>query len=479
MELALRKEQIETLGIAMKTKRFMDRSDPGTGKTPPFCVWVYWHWAHHKRKTIWCMPKSIMKKNRAELLAWSEFTEDQVVILDGTTRYVKNLMESDKPVVYIMGFTRFTKSYKRLKELHPEMNVIGVDEWHLGFKGPESKRSGNLMEAMESGGYDWLYGMTGTLIAGGLDTAYVAVQLMAPTRYYFGLKDFYNQHAIMDPIYETPMAWKNHEKLTDVIATFSIRRTFEEVYGPENKVIIREKCDMSPKQREAYDKFEKDAVLELEDQFMEGTVPGVAVIRCRQIMGHPERLRLPMEIYEPGSSKPTIVMKEYDLMEGELTGKDEQLLLHLEEHKANGKPLLIFATLIPEQERIRKLVEAMGLKVALINGTVSASERGRIDECFRDGSIQVVVGSPATATVGFNWDHLDHIIFVSMDYQDDNFLQAYRRAMRGIRSSALRITILEYRKSIDQTILTIVKRKSRDANKVDNTVKVLEFDECE
>lgn len=477
MDLELRKEQLETLGLSMKKKTFMDRSDPGTGKTPPFCVWMWWQWHTNGNRVIWCMPKSIMKKNRKEALLWSEFTEDDVVILDGSPGKIKKLIASDAKV-YIMGFQRFAKSWRDLKARHPSMKCIGVDEWHLGFKGPESKRSGELMTAMEKD-FEWLYGMTGTLIAGGLDSAYVAVQLMAPTRYYFGLRDFYNQHAVMDPVYEKPMAWKNHEKLTAVIATFSVRRTFEEVYGKENKVIIREKCDMSAKQREAYDKFEREAVLELSDQFMDGSVPGVATIRCRQIMGHPERLRLPTEVWEPGNPKPIIVLKEYDLMEGEQTGKDEQLLIHLEEHKANGKPLLIFATLIPEQERIRSLCASMGFTVALINGEVSATERGRIDEDFQSGKIQIVVGSPATATVGFNWSHLDHIIFVSLDYQDDNFLQAYRRAMRGVRTKPLRITILEYRKSIDQTILIIVKRKSKDANKVDDTVNILEFDECD
>lgn len=475
MTLELRKEQIETLGLAMKHKAFMDRSDPGTGKTPPFCVWVWWQWYENKNRTIWIMPKSIMKKNLDELLLWSEFKKEDVVIVDGTPKKCQKLIESDAKV-FIMGSARFVSSWRTIRKVHPDAKCIGVDEWHLSFKGPESKRTGELFQAMDKD-FEWLYGMTGTLIAGGLDSAYSAVQLMYQGKAYFGLRDFYNQHAIMDPIYEKPMAWRNHEKLTKLIETFSVRRTFEEVYGKENKVIIREKCEMSPKQREAYDRFEREATLELEDQFLDGAVPGVATIRCRQIMAHPERLRLPAEVYEPGQSKPTIILKEYNLTNGEPTGKDEQLTLHLEEHKANGKPLLIFATLVPEQERIRDLCASMGLSVALINGSVSATRRGEIDEGFREGRIQVVVGSPATATVGFNWSHLDHIIFVSMDYQDDNFLQAYRRAMRGVRKTALRITILEYRRSIDQIIFMIVREKSKDANKVDNTVNIIEFEE--
>lgn len=477
-DLQLDPEQIDTLARAMKLGRFIDRSDPGTRKTPPYCVWQWWQWSKNGRRTIWAMPKSILGKNRWEAMRWSEFKESDVVILDGTPKRKQELIESDAKV-WLTTFTGFASQWQNIRKIHPDLDCIGVDEWHLGFKGPESQRTGQLFEAMDV--LNYLYGMTGTLISGGrLDAAYAAIQLASKTQYYFGIKDFLNQHAIMDPIYETPMAWKNHEKIDTILNEIGKRISFTEKYGPEKKIVIREKCDMSPAQREAYDKFEREALLELEDQFLDGSVPGVATIRCRQIMAHPEKLTLPSEQWLPGDTKPTIVMKEYNLMKkGEVTGKDERLLLHLEEHKANGKPLVIFATLVPEQERIRDLAKSIGLRVGFINGSTSGKQRGDVDASFQTAKLDVVVGSPATMSAGFNWPHVDHIIFASLDYSDDNFLQAYRRAMRGIRKTALRITILEYRKSLDQRILWIVKRKSQDANKVDKTVQILEFDEEE
>ena len=176
-------------------------------------------------------------------------------------------------------------------------------------------------------------------------------------------------------------------------------------------------------------------------------------IRCRQIMAHPQTMKI--------------------LGENELTGKDQRLLIHLEDHKQSGKPLVVFASLVPEQERIARIARSMGLKVGLINGTVPAKGRAEIDRKFCAGEIQVLVGSPATAAVGYNWGFVDTIIFVSLDYKDSNFIQGYRRAVRGVRDKPLLIYILQYESKVEDRILEIVEIKSKLSNQVDETKEVL------
>ena len=119
----------------------------------------------------------------------------------------------------------------------------------------------------------------------------------------------------------------------------------------------------------------------------------------------------------------------------------------------------------------------MGFRVGLINGTVPTKKRGEIDEAFQRGEIDIVVASPATASVGFNWGHLDTVIFMSIDFMDSSFLQGYRRAMRGVRTSPLLIYVMEYEDSDDQRIFQIVEIKSAMAVEVDDTqvqVKITE-----
>ena len=276
----------------------------------------------------------------------------------------------------------------------------------------------------------------------------------------------------------------DHERLRPIIQAHSSRRSFRDVFG-DKAIVLRVGADysatiwmrtltlivrapMAPSSAK-YDEFHKNAILELEDRWLDGTLPGVNTIRCRQIMAHPEHVELPIEYNDKG--KP-IAWKVYNLVGNEETGKDAAIALHLTDHLNTGKPLLIFAALVEEQNRVFRLARKIGLRTELINHTVSGPQRFAIDAAFRNGTLDVVVASAATAGVGFNWGHVDHIIFVSIDYQDTNFLQGLMRAMTGEKAGIL-VTILEYERSIDQRMFQIVETKSRDANAVDPTRPVI------
>lgn len=441
----LRDYQVSDLSSLITNKRWGLWGDPGTGKTPPACIYFWYLWDELGEKTVWVMPRSLFAKNKAELLRFTKFTADEIVIVDGTPAQRLALMSDPNVKLFIMGYTGFGREWKLLLNAQPAINCLGADEIHMGYGGNDSFRTQELYKAMRK--IKRFVPMTGTLVDGRLDTVYPTIHLMDP-RYYYSQASFMMEHQVTD-IYGKAVGWRGHDKIREIMRRHGVRHTFEEVYGPESKVQFTELCEMSTKQRAAYDEFEETALLELEDGWLDGTIAGVATVRCRQIMAHPETFKL--------------------LKPGELTGKDEALLLHLQ----TSKPLVIFASLVPEQERLTELVRAQGLSVELINGNVSPEKRAMIDQAFKAGQIQVVVGSPATMAVGFNWEHVDHIIFVSLDYKDTNFLQAYRRAMRGVRLTPLRITILEYARSIDQRIFWILNRKSIDANLIDPSRQII------
>jgi len=449
MPEVLRDYQISDLAFYLQNPRCANLSDPGTGKTPSVCVYMEYLWTKQGCRSFWVMPKSLLRKNRKELLRFTNFTPADVMIIDGTPKERIIQMDSNAKV-FLMGFKRFADDWERLKKLHPDMNAVIVDEIHMGFKSHKSDRTKALMKAMRV--IEYFLAMSGTLIDGRLDSCFPTVQIIEP-RYYGNHSTFMAQHALTDE-YGNVILWTNHEKIGRIFKRHCIRRPFNSVYKNSDPIIQTEVCEMHHKQRVAYDEFEASAILELEDKFLEGFNPAVAVMRCRQIMAHPETFGL--------------------LKDGELTGKDESLLVHIEDHKNRGnEPMLIYSALVPEQNRIYQLLKKEGLRVGLINGSVSAERRAEIDEEFRAGTLDAIVASPATAAVGFNWGHINHIIFASLDYQDVNFVQAYRRAIRGTREIPLRVTVLEYEDSIDQRIFAIVNKKSSDLAKVDDSYGVL------
>jgi hypothetical protein len=497
--VSLRPAQIDDLAALIANKRFGLWSDPAVGKTIPVCVYTYYLWTETQTKTVWAMPKSLLKKNYDELLRFTRFEPKDVLILETPPKQVKALKlmtgiltfkegnffldkrkvgapfvhslmeqgifeksEKDGPVsltdvgrtildrnlfadschydakVILMGFDFFSANWPWILHFNPEINALSVDEIHMGWSDIKAQRTQSFIQAMNH--IERFVPMTGTLINGRLSSAYPTIHVMEP-RYYAGYDQFMAEHAIKD-FGGTIIGWDNHAKIKEILGRHGRSRSFTEEYGPEAKLVITETIVMSPKQRELYDEFHDKALLELEDTFLDGTLPGVAVIRARQIMQCPELFKL---------------------CAGEVIGKDEYLKVHL----ADNEPLLIFSVFQAEHARIAEMIREMGRSVAVINGNTSRRHRSEIDEGFRDGSIQNLVASPACAGVGFNWGHIDRVICLSLDYQDGNFSQGYRRAIRGKRDKPLRIYVPQYERSVDQRVFQIIDRKAQDANLVD------------
>jgi len=116
--------------------------------------------------------------------------------------------------------------------------------------------------------------MTGTIINGRLSSVYPCIQLCNPNLYINGYDEFEMVHTLRDT-YGNVVAWINTPPISKFLGTYGVRQTFEQAYGKEMKAIVVEPCDMDPKQYEAYKEFEETALLELEDSWLEGTLPGV------------------------------------------------------------------------------------------------------------------------------------------------------------------------------------------------------------
>ena len=463
-----RPDQIADLAFFINNPKAGLLHDPGVGKTVTAAIYSEYCWKYKEWKSVWTQPRSLLKKNRDEILRFTNFGPDEVILVDGSPAKRAKMRASPNGKVFLMTPQCWSREWRELLECHPDVKASLHDEIHLAYAGHNSQRTQSWY--MASRQMRSVIPMSGTLIKGRLDSVYPTLHVIAP-QYYGTYEAFLNQHAASRDSFGTPEAWQNHEKLRHVLGAVSIRRTFESIYGKSSPVIQIEKCEMHPLQREKYDEFEAMALLELDDRFMEAENAGVTAIRCRQIMAHPERVKLPVAYNEKG--KPT-AYKDYNLLGKDImTGKDERLLLHAENAYAAGERLAIFAALQPEQERIHRLLTDKGYRVGLINGNISGAERAKINEKFIAHRLDFVIGSPVTCGVGFNWNFLRQIIFVSLDYGDDTFTQAYKRGIRGHRSTPLLVTVLEYEDSIDQRIFKIVQQKSEDHHQVDETAEVV------
>lgn len=438
----LRDYQVQDVAFHITQRRSLNLSDPGTGKTPTACVFSFWCWHEQNQQSVWVQPLSLAEKNAAELLRFTNFTEDDLVIVEGTPPKRQKLYQRDAKV-WLIGADMWGKEWPILMEFQPRLRAMVADEIHMYWKSAESARAQGWFRSMKK--MDRFLGLTGTLIDGAYATAYPAIHVIEP-RYYGTLQGFKTWHAVYD-VEGNITGWKNPERLAAILNRHSVRHSFEEVYGKEAKVIQTQVVRMTPGQAAMYKQLHDKAMIELEDRYVDAGLPGVFALRARQVLAHPE-------VFE---CKDT------------LTGKDEALQHHI----AEGGSLVVFSCFIPEQERIVRLGESLGRKVGLLNGTVPPGHaRQRIDLAFQSGELDMLVCSPQVASVGFNWGCADKFTFASLDYQDSSFFQAYRRGLRGKREKPLLIRVLQYADSIDARVFEIIRRKSREANAVDPSREV-------
>lgn len=437
----LRPYQTAHLGFHIREVRSLNLSHPGTGKTPTACLFINYLVRNEGAKVAFVMPKSLLKKNYMELFNFTDLKEDEVAIVSGTPAKRQKIYDNPNINVFLMGFDMFSKEWRKLPDT---TNGLVIDEFHMGYKTDSSARTQSLYKAMSL--IKWFLGMTGTLIDGRLDSAYPAIRIINPN-YYMSYNAFKAYHALYDWDGKL-IGWRNHERISKILGKHAVAIKFEDAYkGSPKPIIISEACEMDELQHKYYKEMEEMALVELEDDYIDaGGSGGVKQIRCRQILEAPES-----------------IIPEF---KGTL-GKDESLKVYLEDAKNNGKPLLIFSVFRAEQTRLKKLCEEYGFKVELMNGETSDKNRARIDSEFREGKIDIVIGSPEVMSVGFNWQHVDTVIFVSLDYKDSNFKQAMQRADRGTRKYPLRVVRLYYANcAVEARLWQIIKRKQEDVKKV-------------
>ena len=451
------------LAVHMKLKKSVNQNDPGAGKTGTVLVNQWARWNLKGMRTIFIMPKGIILKNPDEYLKFTHFDPEDVAFVTGTPARVKK--ELAKPwKVALMGPDRFVRMYIA-GDFEGERWACDVDEFHKCFGGPESNRTIQWLTFMDRQ-VDETVIMTGTIIDGRLDSAYAAIMAIEPNYYPLGYNSFLHHHAYIDT-YGKPYEWRNHGKLQTIFARHGVRRSFESIFGKQEVLHQTEWVDMPDQVQKKFDELRDEAVAELEEFFINGENPGVNMMRARQLMEHFN------DFPDPRGGRadlwPKLRPPKLDLLED-----------HFTTHIECKTPVVVFSSMVPSQEAIFKLAEDLGLKTGELFASTTDSNRNKLDEAFRKGEIQCIVASPEIASIGYNWQYwkgqeLGHIIFSCLSYKDSDYVQGYRRGVRGKRKTPLRVTTQAYRNSLDPHVMRILQRKSLEAHKVDPTREVLKF----
>lgn len=400
-----------------------------------FCALAEYVWTQEKSKTVLINPVSLSKKNYDDFFEFTDFSEKDVVIVKGTPKEREMIYKSGAKV-FIIGSDMFGRENQKLPS---DVRCCIIDESHLSYSSIESQRTQSLGRNRKR--FDRMLFCTATPVGDRYSAIYPTVACINPL-YYGNYKRFLQLHAVYD-YWGHIVAWKNPQYISEFLKKYSCGISFEEAYPNKTETLfIKEPCELSPELEKYYEEMEQDALVELEDKYLEANGPMIQSLRCRQILACPETLGITLK--QP-------------------LNKDELLKTHL-----NRGSLVVFSMFHGEQKRIKKICDDMGISCEIMNGETSSMKRGEIDQRFRNGTTKVLICSPQVAGVGFNWEHVDEICFMSMTYSASEFTQAIGRGNRGTRKKALPVYILSYDCKVEKRVLEIVKRKLKENKGVMN-----------
>ena len=446
-EFGLRPYQAQHCAFHITHRASLNYSACATGKTYTMAWLAEYYWKTEQCKTVLINPISLSVKNKDEIVRFTDFAEDEVQIVSGTPAKRAVQWKNTKAKVFIVGPDLFGKEWEQML---PDVKSILVDESHLAYSGHKSARTQAFYMAQKKANHITFF--TATPIGSGkASSIYYAFCCCAPL-VFANFKRFMNYFAIYNSLGYI-IGWRHMDVLGEQLKKFSVGISFKEAFkNAAENIVSFETCDFGDSDiEEKYRSMEDDALMELDDRYVEANSGGVKLLRCRQLLECPEVFGL----------------------EPKIRAKDELLKSHLQ-HILDGseKQILVYSAFVAEQERIVRICSEMGLRAGLINGSVVGAARASVAKKFESGEFQVLVASPATMAIGFNFEFVSSVVFVSADYDNSAFHQACFRGNRGTRSTPLPIYILVVNCKVEKKFWKKVLSEKEDyKNTVDSKLK--------
>lgn len=133
-----------------------------------------------------------------------------------------------------------------------------------------------------------------------------------------------------------------------------------------------------------------------------------------------------------------------------------------------GEQVVVMAWHSSVMKEIAERLEAQGLRVACINGGVSADDKAATVELFQAGKIDVVVGQIAAAGVGLTLTASCHIVFAQLPWSPAVFAQATDRIYRIGQERHTFVHVLNMEDGISQRLWGVLNEKAKIVDGINN-----------
>lgn len=206
------------------------------------------------------------------------------------------------------------------------------------------------------------------------------------------------------------------EMVGEMIKDITIRHQFEDCQDiPENSLHMVT-LDMPPWLKKQYKLLEEQFIVELEDGSMVNAIhAGSKVKKMLQLLSG--------ALYDAEGNVARVHTERYDL----ILQMVEERVDHLDESKAS----LVAYNWQHEVDSLELLAAKKGLRYAIINGKVPVKDRNTIVDRYQKGELDVIFAHPQSAGHGLTLTRGRSTIWASPTYNAEHYVQFNRRIYRA------------------------------------------------
>lgn len=217
---------------------------------------------------------------------------------------------------------------------------------------------------------------------------------------------------------------------------------------------------MTTAQQAAYDAMSRSLVqtlkqaLALKDSTLLGVVMNV-------LLAWPDCC-FRMEVVRHPRTKALLYTQPAIFEEGENSPKEAELLRICKEEKADGRRVLAYSVYSGTRDttaRLKALLEANGLKVAVLRASVDASKREDWVADQVERGIDVMICNPELVKTGLDLLEFPTIVFMQSGYNVYTVQQAARRSWRIGQKNDVKVLFLGYAGSSQMECLRLMAKK--------------------
>jgi SNF2 family DNA or RNA helicase len=417
--------------------RTLDFSDPGTGKTRVILELI----RDRGHTALVVCPKTLMET------AWvddaAKFTPELVVhpVYAGRKREQQAKFDAD-----IMVFNSDAAKWLALqpKAFHKRWDCIVFDEI-ADFKHHTSDRSKAALKVVKNN-YEFRHGMTGTPNSNRITDVWHPTKLIddgkALGNSFYAFRNATSQAVQQGPLPQH-VKWVDKDGAPEMVAhmlkDFTIRHRFEDCIDIPPNVMRDLNVNLKPKHRREYEKFKRDAVIELRDADVIGVNAAAMATKLLQIASG--------AVYTAeGSDKPvhTFATNRYDTI---------AQLCHERDHS------IVFFLWAHQRDELVKAFERIGIdEFAIIDGSVTKGRPQTIRD-FQKGKYRVLLLHPKSAAHGITLTRATATIWASPTYNAEWWKQGFHRIVRAGQENQTETILVSARNTIEQKVYNMMQTK--------------------